>query len=207
MDNTELYNRQSMVPLNKINSAIVVGVGGTGSWMAMLLAMSGCSQITLMDSDRFDLSNFVRVPLFPEKHKGLPKTEAVRDLILQLRPDCTVDIEGRASPYTLDMVDGQYIFDCTDNQDVQTMIAKYAKEHDRVYTRVGYNGGTHITVTEKNSSWRTSAATSGYEVVPSWVGCAGLPAFLGLIKVMLCPDLDVSLDIKDLPKLLGAIKR
>lgn len=200
----ELYQRQSNLSLSLPKSCLVVGLGGTGSWVALLLAMSGVENLTLMDSDHVELHNLNRIPL-DRSTLGIPKVEAVSRLISQLRPDCLITTEGRASDFTLGLVKGEVLFDCTDRQVTQTFLAGWCKKHKVKYVGVHYNGGTHCTVTSTSSAFNTGSGQTGYEVVPSWVGAALFPAVLALVKVLVCPSLEVSLDLADLPKLLGGI--
>jgi hypothetical protein len=200
-----LYSRQESLALTIPRSAIVVGLGGTGSHMAWLLAMSGVPTLALFDYDTLEESNLNRVPL-PREYLGLPKAEAMGRWLKALRPELALTIEGRASSWSLGTVEGEVLFDCTDRWHTQEELSKYCKEDKIKYIRVGYNGGTHITMSEFHGGFLTGTPPTGYEIVPSWVGCAIMPALLALFKVMAYPDLDVSLDLKELPQRLGQIK-
>lgn len=192
-----LYNRQSTLKLNIPKSTLVVGCGGTGSWVALLLAMSGCPYLSLFDDDLLDLTNFNRLPL-EEGLRGENKAIAVARLIARLRPDCLVATFGRANLYSLFSAEPGVVFDCTDNQDTQNFLYLWAKQENLPYIRCGYNG-THLTVTNKNSTWRTTKeATTGYTIVPSWVVGAALPACLAVAKALYCPTLNIFADISEL---------
>jgi len=194
---TELYNRQESLKLKRVPFAVIVGCGGTGSWVALFLALSGCENLDLMDSDRLETSNFNRLPLEIDANVDRNKAEAIKDLVEKLRPDCIATTYARATDYTLSLTLGEILFDCTDNQDTQVFLCKWAREHGRQYIRVGYNG-THVTVTDKSSSWRTTAtATTGYTIQPSWAVPAALAACLGVSKAMFAPATEASLDLKD----------
>jgi molybdopterin/thiamine biosynthesis adenylyltransferase len=64
-DNLARFERQMMLPgmglaaQRKLASskALIVGVGGLGSWLAELLARAGIGAIRLVDSDKVDLTN------------------------------------------------------------------------------------------------------------------------------------------------------
>ncbi len=193
----ELYDRQELLKLKPVPSATVVGVGGTGSWTAQFLAMSGTEKLFLMDADRAEVTNFNRLPVSMEDNLNKNKTDIMSELIRSIRPKCSVVTEGRATGFTLGLTEG-IIFDCTDNQDTQKTIYEYAKENNREYIRVGYDG-THITVTDRVPAWKvTGKERTGYEIYPSWVVPAAMAACLAVTKAMHSPDLRVISDIGQL---------
>ena len=192
----ELYDRQTMLDLKPVESATIVGVGGTGSWSALFLAMSGCNHLYLMDGDLTERSNFNRLPIPAEGNIGVQKTELMSKLIASLRPEAEVTRLGRATMFSLVTTEGT-IFDCTDSQPVQAMLYKFAKENNRKYIRVGYDG-THITVTDRVPTWKTSGVQrEGYEVFPSWVVPAALAACFGVAKAMYEDGIKVIGDLKE----------
>ena len=195
----ELYKRQGELPLRKIESAIVVGLGGTGSWTALYLAMSGCERLHLMDSDHIELSNLNRLPFHVEGIVGKKKTEATSEFIMSRRPDCFITTDGRAGEFSLAAVPkAAFLFDCTDSHKVQLMLCEWAKKNKVEYIRSGYNGGTHLTVTGRVPTWGADRETTGYEIVPSWVVPAAIAAALAVSKAMYCPDTEISHDLKEL---------
>lgn len=189
---TDIYDRQKMLTLREVPVATVVGVGGTGSWVALFLAMSGTKRIILMDGDKTELTNFNRLPIPVRGNLGELKTEVIAKMLETIRPDCIVEQEGKANGFTLASTEGT-IFDCTDNPKVQQMIYTFAKEHNREYIRVGYDG-THITVHDRVPKWGNVERT-GYEVFPSWVVPAAMAACFGVTKAMHNTELVVTGDI------------
>ena len=76
-----LYDRQKeIVDDCSDESAMVIGVGGIGSWIALDLALIGMGTIILIDSDTVELTNLNRT-LFRLSDVGKYKTEALKDLI------------------------------------------------------------------------------------------------------------------------------
>lgn len=198
MIDEELYNRQKDLNLNQVNSAIIVGLGGTGSWVALLLALSGSKSLLLMDADKLEPTNFNRIPVPKKDNLGKLKTVAISDLIRGLRPDCFIQIEGRAGAFTLEAAQGDWLFDCTDSQPTQMMLADWAKKHDRRYVRCGYDG-THMTVTDRVPTWNTKLeARTGYEITPSWAVPAAMAACFAVSKAMYCPETEVGADLKEI---------
>jgi hypothetical protein len=116
---TELYARQNLIAeVSPPESAIVVGVGGIGSYVAIQLAMVGVKRILLIDPDIVEESNRNRV-LFRTKDVGVCKTEAIRDIIMSLRTDCEVNCINLTTEKVIplkSMIDPKAILiDCRDN--------------------------------------------------------------------------------------------
>lgn len=193
----ELYQRQEQLNLKDIPSATIVGVGGTGTWVAIYMAMSGCPELFLMDSDAFSITNFNRIPLEILANTNRPKTEAIQELVKLLRPECNVETMGRATIFTLPQTKG-VIFDCTDAQAVQAEVYEFAVNNERDYIRCGYDG-THFTVSDSVPEWNTGGEpVTGYTIFPSWVVPASMAAGMAVAKAMYCPEINVSIDIKDI---------
>lgn len=68
----------------------VVGLGGVGSWCVETLARTGIGSITLMDLDDICLSNTNRQIHAIEGSYGKMKSNALRERILDINPDCKV---------------------------------------------------------------------------------------------------------------------
>ena len=192
MEEETLYERQRSLGLNIPKAVTVVGVGGTGSWVALLNAMSGVPNLFLYDADRIDLTNLNRLPLPPSDVNEL-KARAIKSLIISLRPDAYVETFDVATAVTLEEVEHEVIFDCTDRHDTQLFLSKWADERSITYIRVGYDG-THMTVTNSIPSWSTGQGVAGYANTPSWVVPAAMAACLGVVKLMYAP-VEVSHDI------------
>ena len=64
--------------------ATVVGLGGTGFWTAIFLAMSGVEELILIDQDVLETSNLNRLPLKNE-HIGKKKVIIAKDFIENIR--------------------------------------------------------------------------------------------------------------------------
>lgn len=196
MDNL-LYERQGIFDLAIPNSATIIGVGGTGSWTALLLALSGVERLFLYDHDRLEVTNLNRLPL-PMRDIGMPKTESVKRFLEILRPDIYVECFGRADETSLVEVDHDYIFDCTDSYRAQLMISRWARGRGIRYMRVGYDGN-HLTVATTVPSWSTDEAQdAGYTSDPSWVIPAVLAAALGVQHALTGLDFDVGCHIDEL---------
>jgi len=174
---------------------MVVGVGGTGFYTAYDLAMSGCEHLVLFDTDYIEETNLNRLP-FKASDLGRPKTQATKDFIQAIRPDCTIDTEGMADDFTLELhKDCSVLFDCTDRVTTQRMLYNWCKTNKVEYIRVGYDG-THITAGVPPPTWSTTGEVrTGYEITPSWVVPASMVANLAVMKVMMYPEFTYAGDI------------
>jgi len=80
MDN--IYKGQlSLIDNSKLNIPIhIIGVGGIGSWTALLLAKMGCTNITIYDDDVVEIHNTAS-QFFKHSDLGKKKTEAIMESI------------------------------------------------------------------------------------------------------------------------------
>lgn len=98
-------------------TATIVGVGGTGSSVAVQLARMGVKRLRLVDFDLIDASNVSRVYGSTKKDVGKPKVDVVKrhlksfskTKVTSLKADVTRDDLVR------DLIDSDVLFGCTDN--------------------------------------------------------------------------------------------
>jgi molybdopterin-synthase adenylyltransferase len=98
--------------------ALVIGVGGLGSPVALYLATAGVGHITLVDADAVDLTNLQRQIAHTVDRVGMPKVESAREAIAAINPDVTVvALKARADASLLDhlLPDTDVVLDCSDN--------------------------------------------------------------------------------------------
>ena len=74
--------------------ALVVGLGGLGSPVAMYLAASGVGELVLSDYDFVELSNLQRQVIHTTTDIGRDKVDSARDAIARLNPE--VDVQALA---------------------------------------------------------------------------------------------------------------
>ena len=108
----------------------VVGLGGVGGSCALALARSGVGELTLIDGDAVEESNFNRQAIANEGTLGLPKPEAAARLIAAINPTIAVhqvfrrvgaDELAEVIPAGCDVV-----IDCVDDLPVKIALAKFA---------------------------------------------------------------------------------
>lgn len=191
----DLYARQASLGLRTPQKAMVVGCGGTGTWVALFLAMMGTKELTLVDFDVLEESNRARLP-FCAGQVGKPKVEAVNDLIMGIRPDCLV-IPVNAK-VTRNMLNGYPVFDCTDHFKTQLYLKRLCQELKIPYIRCGYDlpsssGDAHITVSSSVPEWgNLEDEETAYANTPSFVAPAVIAAGYAVFKAAVKPGLEIS---------------
>ncbi len=84
------YSRQILLPQVGIEGqdrlraarALIIGLGGLGSPVAMYLAAAGVGTLAIVDHDRVDLSNLQRQIVHRSADIGRPKVDSARDALL-----------------------------------------------------------------------------------------------------------------------------
>jgi len=89
------YSRQIMLPDLDItgqqallnSTAMIIGMGGLGSPIAMYLAAAGVGHLTLVDFDDVELSNLQRQIIHTSDHIGQTKVHSAKLTLLKLNPE------------------------------------------------------------------------------------------------------------------------
>ena len=98
--------------------ALVIGVGGLGSPVALFLATAGVGTIRLVDHDTVDLTNLQRQIAHNLARIGQPKVASAAAAIAAINPDVRVDaLQVGADPTLLDgwVAEADVVIDCSDN--------------------------------------------------------------------------------------------
>lgn len=183
MDN--LYLRQQEFNLKTDIVPVIIGVGGVGFHVAKMLVMAGVKDIVLFDDDIIEEHNLNRLDL-PLSSIGMNKTEAIKMLIEQMRPDCKVVSYGyKFNPEVLDTLtlDITHIVDCTDVHSVQLSNQAFARNKEYKYMKVGYNG-PNVSINEVVGEWDTGDTPDGYTIIPSYVVPATVIGALAAHKIL-----------------------
>lgn len=120
------YSRQIMLPDVDIDGqerllashALVIGLGGLGSPVAMYLAAAGVGQLTLVDFDQVDLSNLQRQIAHTSARIGVNKAASAAQSLRALNPDIQIQVvEQRVDAELLKalVTRAHVVLDCTDN--------------------------------------------------------------------------------------------
>jgi len=206
MDNTinNIYTRQQELLQKdfKDESALVIGLGGIGSWVALNLALLGVGTLVLVDPDTIEASNLNRT-LYKLTDIGRKKTEAIKDLISERRQDTIVlAIDDYFSPDMLDNYSVDYIFDCTDNLNTRDKLKDLNFQGN--YVKCGYDGySATISINDFDSgSWGEGGS---YTTVPSFFGTPQVISALVITEMLINVQIYTRTINFELDKVLGEL--
>jgi len=103
----------------------LIGCGGLGSNAAAMLVRSGVGELTLIDFDVVDESNLNRQMYFRDQ-LGLPKTAALSDTLLRIRPQVTLRLHQvcATEENLIGLVeDADVVIEAADRAEVKAMVA------------------------------------------------------------------------------------
>ena len=116
------------------STMLIVGAGGLGSPAALYLASAGVGRLTLVDSDRVDLTNLQRQVLHATDRIGQLKTSSARIALNALNPEVrVVEVPRRAGPDELDplVAEDEIVLDCSDNFATRHALNRACVRHRR----------------------------------------------------------------------------
>ena len=105
--------------------ALIIGLGGLGSPVALYLAAAGVGRITLVDDDTVDLSNLQRQIAHSTTRMGQDKVASAARAMRDINPDIAIDIEARrVNRVLLDrwLPTVDVVIDCCDNFDTRHLV-------------------------------------------------------------------------------------
>lgn len=102
----------------KASSALIVGLGGLGSPVALYLAAAGIGRLVLADYDKVDITNLQRQVIYELKNVQQSKVAAAQQRLLALNPQ--LQIEQITLPISEDNIASlvssvEVVVDCSDN--------------------------------------------------------------------------------------------
>lgn len=133
--------------------AVVVGIGGVGSWVAEALGRSGVRRLTLIDLDHIAESNVNRQVHADSASLGRSKVEAMSDRIRLLNPACLLDavdefVTASNWPSILGPLGLQHppsaVIDACDQMPAKLAMAAWALESGVPFLSVGAAGGKRL---------------------------------------------------------------
>ncbi len=166
MRTTDIYLRQARLDLHVPSTAMVIGVGGVGSWVALDLALVGVPRLVLVDPDKIEASNLNRTP-FTTDQIGQSKVKAVAQLIYKRRSDCEVLLFQKKleelSPAEILFLLPEVIVDCRDRlEDVPAGLRQVPR------IKLGYDGFS-MTIHANPSKKVWGSEPVRYSVTPSFL--------------------------------------
>lgn len=182
-----LMARQASIPLTyPDNGVIVVGCGGVGSWTAYFLGLAGVKKLWLFDPDILAIHNLNRIPL-PPSEVGKFKSQALADLLLQVRPDISAIPLLTFHPLAADQVGcaaADWLVCTTDTLASRTMAYDWAISHGVKYIEAAAEGDQG-SAAGSPAEWATEAETQpGYASVPVWIGPSVAAAYFAVSHVL-----------------------
>ena len=166
-DKNQTFARFSMMVgedgIEKLRNSrvIVFGVGGVGSYTVEALARSGVGHITMVDFDEISESNINRQLHSLRSTIGKSKIDVMKDRILDINPDCKVELVKRLVYDNVDEVLGNNIYDfVVDAIDVIgskiNLIEYCVKNNINIISSMGFGNKMHPEMVEiakiKNTS-------------------------------------------------------
>lgn len=122
--------------LKKIkNSKIaILGVGGVGGYVVEMFTRLGVENLTLVDFDKVDISNFNRQLIATSETINLFKTEAFEKRIKSINKNCNVKVKNvKISKENIDEILTEkydYVIDAIDDLKAKVEVAKFCKENN-----------------------------------------------------------------------------
>ncbi len=120
------YSRQIMLPEVDFEGqqrladshALIIGLGGLGSPVALYLAAAGVGRLTLVDDDKVDLSNLQRQVVYDCSHIGQAKVNSAATRLREINPLCEIEPLARRLD-DAEMAEraaaADLVLDCSDN--------------------------------------------------------------------------------------------
>ena len=137
------------------------GVGGVGSYTVEALARSGVGQITMVDFDEISESNINRQLHSLRSTIGKSKIDVMKDRILDINPDCKVELVKRLVYDDIDEVLGNnkydFVVDAIDVIGSKINLIEYCvKNNINIISSMGFGNKMHPEMVEiakiKNTS-------------------------------------------------------
>jgi tRNA A37 threonylcarbamoyladenosine dehydratase len=143
-----LIKEKGLAKLQKAN-ILVVGIGGVGSYAAEALVRAGIVNLTIVDGDTIDATNINRQLLALNSTIGKPKTEVLKERLLDINPDLNLTCiqEFQNPDEIVDLIDPKYdwILDCIDSiQPKVNMLVAAKRKHIKIVSAMGAGGKMDI---------------------------------------------------------------
>ena len=166
-DKNQTFARFSMMVgedgIDKLRNShvIVFGVGGVGSYTVEALARSGVGQITMVDFDEISESNINRQLHSLRSTIGKSKIDVMKDRILDINPDCKVELVKRLVYDDVDEVLGNnkydFVVDAIDVIGSKINLIEYCVKNEiNIISSMGFGNKMHPEMVEiakiKNTS-------------------------------------------------------
>ena len=93
-ERTELLLGKDAMDILEKSHVAIFGIGGVGGYVCEALARSGVGHFDLIDNDTVSITNINRQIIALDSTVGKPKTEVMKERILQINPNAVVEIHN-----------------------------------------------------------------------------------------------------------------
>lgn len=144
----QIFHRSRLLmgdaPLQRLHDirVILFGVGGVGSWCAESLVRSGVKHLTIVDSDRVNISNVNRQLMATTQTVGQVKVEVLKERLLSINPEAEItaiqDIYNAENSESFRLNEYDVIIDAIDSLAEKAHLLLTASRTDaRLYSSMG----------------------------------------------------------------------
>ncbi|MCU4156813.1 tRNA threonylcarbamoyladenosine dehydratase [Carboxylicivirga sp. A043] len=134
---SELLLGKEVMQALATKKAILFGIGGVGSWCAESLVRTGMQNLTIVDSDRVDITNINRQLMATSKTVGAVKTEALKERLLEINPNANVidiqQIYSRDTAEEFNLDDYDIIIDAIDSLSSKAHLIQNAVDKKAIF--------------------------------------------------------------------------
>jgi tRNA A37 threonylcarbamoyladenosine dehydratase len=143
---SELLMGNAAIEKLQRSHVLVVGLGGVGAYCAEQLCRAGIGEMTIVDADIVEYSNFNRQLLALENTLKRPKAEVMAERLLQINPDIKLHViqefvRDEGTEILLDKANYDYVIDAIDSLSPKVYLIFFAlKRNFRVISAMGAGG-------------------------------------------------------------------
>lgn len=147
--------------LTKLMNArvLLVGIGGVGGSSLEMLARSGILNITVIDYDKFEITNLNRQILSLYENIGENKVDVARKRVLSINNKCNIKTyNSLVDESFLDNLeaDFDYIIDACDDMNAKVLLVKYAiKNNIKIISSCGTGNKINPEALSITNIWKT----------------------------------------------------
>lgn len=136
-DRLELLIGKDNLDIIKMKNILVIGVGGVGGFVVEGLVRSGVNNITIIDSDKTDITNKNRQIIALDSTIDKDKVEVLKTRMLDVNKDLKIKAYkmflDKDTIQGLDLEKYDYIVDCCDTIDTKKLLIKLSVEKNKKF--------------------------------------------------------------------------
>ncbi len=157
---TELLIGEAALKKLSVTRVILFGVGGVGSWCAEALIRSGIGHLTIVDNDVICVTNINRQLQATAKNIGQSKVLALRERLLDIRPDADVvalqKVYNRETCGEFNLPRFNYVIDAIDSLSHKVELIASAMEAGVIlFSAMGAANKLDATTIRVDSIWKS----------------------------------------------------